>query len=140
MANENGVIFVADSSGHRVVSETPQLSTYYIYGKVCANSVRFIRYKFHKFSSMIFKLETSCRLFHNQRSTEEMIRAKKPCRQLNSEAIKSAAICYLTPVISGRCSVISAKCVCNVKETALPKAWNAICRKRDSCDRAISGL
>ena len=99
-----------------------------------------MRYKSHKFSSMIFKLETSCRFFHNPQSTEEMLRAKKPCRQLNSEAIKSAAICYLAPVISERCSVVSAKCICNVKEKALPKSWNAICRKRDSCDRAISGL
>jgi len=68
-----------------------------------------------------------------------MLRAKKPCRQLNSEAIKSAALCYLTPVISGKCSIISAKCVCNVKEKALPKTWSSICKKRDACDRAISG-
>ena len=88
---------------------------------------------------MIFKRET-CSFFYNQRSTEEMLRAKKPCRELNSEKIKSAAICYLAPVISGRCSVVSAKCICNVKEKALPKAWNSICQKRDICDRAISGL
>ncbi|KAJ7376359.1 hypothetical protein OS493_035102 [Desmophyllum pertusum] len=69
-----------------------------------------------------------------------MLQATKPCRQLNSEAIKSAALCYLTPVISGRCSIISAKCVCNVKDKVLPKAWSSICKKRDACDSAISGI
>ncbi|KAJ7380914.1 hypothetical protein OS493_004499 [Desmophyllum pertusum] len=67
-----------------------------------------------------------------------MLQATTPCRQLNSEAIKSAALCYLTPVISGRCSIISAKCVCNVKDKVLPKAWSSICKKRDACDSAIS--
>ncbi|KAJ7394852.1 hypothetical protein OS493_000687 [Desmophyllum pertusum] len=69
-----------------------------------------------------------------------MQRAKQPCRQLNSETIKSAALCYLTPVVSGRCSVISAKCVCKVKDKALPKSWGSICNKRDACDSAISGI
>ena len=138
MANENGVNFsrivavTRSSVGHL---NYPHIT--YVVGKVCANSVRFIRRKFHKFSPMIFKLETSCRFFHNQRSTEEMLRARRPCRQLNSEAMNRAAICYLAPVIIGSCSVVTAKCVCNVKEKALPKALNAICRKRDSCDRGI---
>ncbi|KAJ7389603.1 hypothetical protein OS493_029935 [Desmophyllum pertusum] len=69
-----------------------------------------------------------------------MLQVTKPCRQLNSEAIKSAALCYLTPVISGRCSIINAKCVCNVKNKVLPKAWSSICKKRDACDSAISGI
>ena len=68
-----------------------------------------------------------------------MQRTRQPCRQLNSEGIKSTALCYLTPVISGRCSIISAKCVCKVKDKALPKAWATVCGKRDVCDRAISG-
>jgi len=68
-----------------------------------------------------------------------MERTRQPCRQLNSESIKSTALYYLTPVISGRCSIISAKCVCKVKDKALPKAWATVCGKRDLCDRAISG-
>ena len=40
-----------------------------------------------------------------------MQRTRQPCRQLNSEGIKSTALCYLTPVIRGRCRIISAKCV-----------------------------
>ena len=67
-----------------------------------------------------------------------MLPAKKPCRQLNSEAIKSAALCYLTPIISGKCTIISARCVCNVNAKTLPKAWSSICKKCDACDRAIS--
>ncbi|CAH3146160.1 unnamed protein product [Porites lobata] len=64
-----------------------------------------------------------------------MQRTRQPCRQLNSEGIKSTALCYLTPVISGRCSIISAKCLCRVKDKALPKAWATVCGKRDVCDR-----
>ena len=69
----------------------------------------------------------------------KMCRAKTPCKQLNSEAIRGATLCYMSPVIAGQCSVISAKCVWNVKEKDLHKSWNSICKKRDSCDKAISG-
>ena len=68
-----------------------------------------------------------------------MQRTRQPCRQLNSEGIKSAALCYLLPVISGRCSIISAKCIFKVKDKDLGRAWTSICSKRDSCDNAISG-
>ena len=67
-------------------------------------------------------------------------RAQQPSKQLNSEAICGAALCYMSPVISGQCSIISAKCVFNVKENDLSKSWNHICKKRDLCDREISGL
>ena len=69
-----------------------------------------------------------------------MRRAKTPSRQLNSEAIRGATLCYMSPVIAGQCSIISAKCVCNVKERDLQRSWNSICKKRDICDKAISGL
>ena len=36
-------------------------------------------------------------------------RAKVPCKQLNSEAIRGATLCYMSPVIAGQCSIISAK-------------------------------
>ena len=67
-----------------------------------------------------------------------MIRAKRPCRQLNSEKIKSNALCFKSPVVSGKCSIKSAKCVCNVKEV-LKKSWETICKTHDGCDKAISG-
>ncbi|KAL9960800.1 hypothetical protein ACROYT_G034302 [Oculina patagonica] len=69
-----------------------------------------------------------------------MRRAKQPSKQLNSEAIRGAALCYMSPVVSGQCSIISAKCVWSVKEKDLSKSWTAICKKRDSCDKAISGI
>ena len=62
-----------------------------------------------------------------------------PCRQLNSEAIKGAALCYLSPIIHGKCSIISARCICNVKHHGLEKAWRNVCRTRDTCDKAVSG-
>ncbi|XP_068757363.1 uncharacterized protein [Montipora capricornis] len=69
-----------------------------------------------------------------------MHRAKQPSKQLNSEAIRGAVLGYISPVVSGQCSVISAKCVWNVKEKDLSKSWRCICSKRDSCDEAISGI
>ncbi|KAL9978027.1 hypothetical protein ACROYT_G015504 [Oculina patagonica] len=33
-----------------------------------------------------------------------------PCKQLNSEAIRGAMLCYMSLVIAGHCSIISAKC------------------------------
>ena len=69
-----------------------------------------------------------------------MQRARYPCRQLNSKTIRSAALCYLSPVFLGKCSVISAKCVCDVQEEGFENAWNNVCRNRDGCDRALHGL
>ena len=45
----------------------------------------------------------------------------------------------MSPVITGQCSVISAKCSWNVKEKDLSKSWSLVCKKRDECDKAISG-
>ena len=66
-----------------------------------------------------------------------MRRAQQPSKQLNSEAIRGAALCYMSPVVAGQCSVISAKCVFNVKGKDLLTSWNRICHKRDLCDREI---
>jgi len=65
--------------------------------------------------------------------------AKNPCRQLNSETIKSAALCYLGPIISGKCSIISAKSICDVQQPELQQSWSEICPKRDKCDKALTG-
>ena len=69
-----------------------------------------------------------------------MRRAQQPSKQLNSEAIRGAALCYMSPIVAGQCSIISAKCVFNVKEKDLSKSWNHICKKQDLCDREMSGL
>ena len=75
-----------------------------------------------------------------------MIRAKQSCRQLNSEAIKDNALCFLSPVISGKCSIITAKCVCNPKEKALKKSFSVIvfsdrCKKiRRDCHSFFLGI
>ena len=68
-----------------------------------------------------------------------MQRTKHPCRQLNSESIKGAALCYVSPLIAGKCSIVSAKCTWNVKEKYMEKAWSSICKKRDICDKAVAG-
>ena len=68
-----------------------------------------------------------------------MHRARQPSKQLNSDAIRGAVLGYISPVVSGKCSIISAKCVWNVKEKDLSKSWRSICNKRDSCDEAIAG-
>ena len=68
-----------------------------------------------------------------------MQRATNPCRQLNSEGVKAAALCYLSPIIHGKCSIISARCIASVKQQGLEKAWKDVCRMRDNCDKAVSG-
>ncbi|KAL9982936.1 hypothetical protein ACROYT_G005051 [Oculina patagonica] len=69
-----------------------------------------------------------------------MNRTRYPCRQLNSQAIRSAALCYISPIIAGKCSIIRAQCLCKVNEEGLETAWNDVCLKREACDKAISGI
>ena len=68
-----------------------------------------------------------------------MNRTRYPCRQLNSQAIRSVALCYISPIISGKCSIIRAQCICKVNEEGLQTAWADVCSKRETCDKAISG-
>ena len=82
-------------------------------------------------TSWLFKQQQFCASF-SLHILAKMRRAKQPSKQLNSEAIRGAVVCYMSPVVSGHCSIISAKCVWNVKERDLAK-------KRDLCDKAISG-
>ena len=69
-----------------------------------------------------------------------MQRSRFPARQLNSRTIKSAALGYLSPIFLGKCSILSARCVCKVQEDGFEKAWNNVCRTRDACDSALKGL
>ena len=39
-----------------------------------------------------------------------MRRAKTPSKQLNSEAIRGATLCYMSPVIAGQCSKMCLQC------------------------------
>ena len=68
-----------------------------------------------------------------------MIRTRYPCRQLNSQAIRSTALCYISSIIAGKCSIIRAQCMCKVNEEGLQTAWSDVCLKREACDKAISG-
>ncbi|KAJ7378897.1 hypothetical protein OS493_019588 [Desmophyllum pertusum] len=68
-----------------------------------------------------------------------MRRTNFPCRQLNSEKIKGATLCYLSPIIVNKCSVVSAKCVCNI-DSGLQRAWDEVCKTRDTCDKALQGI
>ena len=42
---------------------------------------------------------------------------------------------YLSPIIVDGCSVVSAKCVCDIDD-GFRKAWNEVCKTRDACDKA----
>ena len=68
-----------------------------------------------------------------------MDRARLLCRQLNNQAIKSSVCCYITPVVAGKCSIVSAKCVCKVSEEGFQTAWNFVCKARELCGEAILG-
>ena len=68
-----------------------------------------------------------------------MPRASQPCRQLNSQSIRGNALCYISPIVVGKCNIISAKCTINVKEKNLDKAWRNVILKRDACDEAVKG-
>ena len=63
-------------------------------------------------------------------------RANFPCRQLNSENIKGAALWYLSQIVVDKCSVVSCKCTCNIDE-GLQRGWNEVCRTREACDKAL---
>ena len=78
-------------------------------------------------------------VFQSHRSSLKMQTARYSCRQLNCKTIKSAALCYLSLVFVGKCSIISAKYVCKVEEEGFENAWNSVCRTRDACDRALQG-
>ena len=91
-------------------------------------------------SSIVYKKRRCWSYFYfTTLGDEAMIKARQPCRQLNSQTIIGNALCFVGPVVAGKCSIISAKCVCEVKEKALRKSWDSICKTRDTCDRAIAG-
>ena len=69
----------------------------------------------------------------------KMNRARLPCRQLNSQAIKSSVLRYISPIVSGKCSIVSAKCVCKVTEEGFQTAWTNVCKTREPCEEAIVG-
>lgn len=71
-------------------------------------------------------------------SGKMMRKTNYPCRQLNSAKIKGAALCYLSPIIVNKCSIVSAKCVCSI-EDGLQRAWDDVCKTRDNCDKALQG-
>ncbi|KAL9954645.1 hypothetical protein ACROYT_G042210 [Oculina patagonica] len=67
-------------------------------------------------------------------------RTRLPCRQLNSQAIKSSVLCYISPIVAGKCSIVSAKCVCKITEEGFQRAWKNVCKIRELCDEAIFGV
>ncbi|XP_044181754.1 uncharacterized protein LOC114956987, partial [Acropora millepora] len=92
-----------------------------------------------KFFTSLLSIKSE-KLFQSHRSSLRMQTARYPCRQLNSKTIKSAALCYLRLVFLGKCSIISAKCVCKVEEEGFENARNSVCRTRNVCDRALRGM
>ena len=73
-----------------------------------------------------------------QISLNMMGRANFPCRQLNSEKIKGVTLCYQSPIIVDKCSVVSSKCVCNIDD-GFQKALNEVSKTRDAYDKALQG-
>ena len=69
-----------------------------------------------------------------------MAYATRPCRQMNSSAIRGAALCHIPPAFDGRCSIVNVKAVWRVKggSRAIDEAWRRICAKRLECDEAVS--
>ena len=82
------------------------------------------------FIDIIIHSEVTCFRFTSER------RENFPCRQLNSENIKGAALCYLSPIVVDKCSVVSCKCTCNIDEDP-QRGWNEVSRTRDACDKAL---
>ena len=72
------------------------------------------------------------------RSVMSASKATQPARQLGSTKIKNAALCYLSPIVVGKCSIIHAIAYADLSE-GLEHAWRNVCRTRDICDNAISG-
>ena len=92
--------------------------------------------KWHAYS---YKSVLRCRWYISLCFTMSERRANFPRRQLNSEKIKGAALCYLSPIVVDKCSVVTCKCKCNMDE-GLQKAWNEVCRTRDVYNKALQGL
>ena len=86
------------------------------------------------FIDIIIHSEVTCFRF-----TMSERRANFPCRQLNSENIKGAALWYWSQIVVDKCSVVSCKCTCNIDE-GLQRGWNEVCRTRDGCDKALQDL
>ena len=72
------------------------------------------------------------------RSVMSASKATQPARQLGSTKIKNAALCYLSPIVVGKCSIIHAIAYADIGE-GLEHAWRNVCRTGDICDNAISG-
>ena len=72
------------------------------------------------FIDIIIHSEVTCFRF-----TMSERRANFPCRQLNSENIKGAALCYSSQIVVDKCSVVSCKCACNIDE-GLQRGWNEV--------------
>ena len=65
-----------------------------------------------------------------------MNKTRYPCLELNSEAIKSTALCYASPIIAGKCNAVKAQCVCKVDKVGASKN---ISKTRHTCVKAICG-
>ena len=71
-----------------------------------------------------------------------MSSAQHPARQLNSKAVKDAAITYLIPEVQKKFCAISANCVWRVEGNVgnWIRAWELVCDKRSQLDSAIENL
>ena len=77
-----------------------------------------------------------------QLSVHTMAYATRPCRQLNNNAIRGAALCHIPPAFDGRCSIVTVKAVWRVQggTSATEQAWQQISAKRMECDESISSV
>ena len=68
-----------------------------------------------------------------------MAYATRPCRQMNSSAIRGTALCHIPPAFDGCCSILNVN-VWREKggSRAIDEAWQRICAKRLEFDEAVS--
>jgi hypothetical protein len=65
--------------------------------------------------------------------------SQKPCRQLNSVAIKDEVLANIIPMVRSSCSVLGVKCVWRVQGgiSGIESAWSHIVSKRNECDAVV---
>jgi len=68
--------------------------------------------------------------------------AHKPCRQLNSVAIRDELLAQIIPLVRSSCSIIGVKCVWRVQGgmAGIESAWSHITAKRNECDAVVSKI
>lgn len=65
--------------------------------------------------------------------------AQRPCRQLNSAAIRGEVLANIIPLVRSSCSIIGVKSVWRVQGgvSGIQSSWKHIVSKRNECDAVV---